>query len=308
MPLDPIVYTFIKNAYRLGYGSLTQKTFPEVRAFLKALFRPFFNSHLSQSLLAIPSSSYSASPLHLGYRLYTPPLFLSQTPLCVWRGSAYIGGNLDLIDARCRLLAHTLKQPIIAIDYPTLPEAPYPIAFEKSLSTVEYLLSHYEELIFWGESSGATLALSSAQQLSKPLKAKIKALILWYPDLHCNGNYPSHTLYGQGYLFDNAFRQWLYHYYAPDHLPQDTRLTPLLGPMCNLPPCLLLSAQYDPMRDELYALEDRLRTAHIPVHSITFLGLTHGFLLYGSYVPAAHEALLQVIAWIQNTLTHPSQS
>ena len=118
------------------------------------------------------------------------------------------------------------------------------------------------------------------------------------------GDYPSRTDNAEGYFLDLATMLWFGgHYLGADPDVDDPRHSPILGALAGQPPALVVTAEYDPLRDEGEAYADALEAAGVPVERVRYDGLVHGFIDMGLMSPAAAAALADVVARTR-TLLH----
>jgi acetyl esterase len=137
-----------------------------------------------------------------------------------------------------------------------------------------------------GDSAGGNLSAVVAQRLP------VDAQFLIYPAVDMAGDYPSRAENGEGYFLDLPTMTYFVGHYLADEVDlSDPRLSPINGVRAGLPPAVVLTAQYDPLRDEGMAYADALEQAGVPVVAKTYPGMIHGFFDMGVWSVAAQAAV-----------------
>jgi acetyl esterase len=144
-----------------------------------------------------------------------------------------------------------------------------------------------------GDSAGGNLAAVTAlahRDLARRIPLTYQALV--YPGTDHAGHHPSEDI-GPGYLYDSEMRDWFRGHYLPNDVDRaDWRISPLRAPSHEgLPPALVVTAEYDPLRDEGDAYAAALMAAGVPVEHVRVDGMTHGFVQYNPIVTRAREVL-----------------
>jgi acetyl esterase len=220
-------------------------------------------------------------------------------------GGGWTLNDLDTHDELCRQLAGASGLLIAALDYRLAPEHKYPAALEDVYCAYRWLIDNAQSLeidvtsglIVVGESSGATLAAGLSLFL-RDSGAPVPGLqALAYPMTDRPGRWPSHAERGHGYTLDRPLIDWFLEHYLPrGYDPADPYLFPLAaGDLSGLPPTLVMTAEFDPLRDEGAAYATRLADAGVPVRHHHVGDQMHGFLLHGRAVKGARQ-LVDVLA------------
>jgi acetyl esterase len=245
-------------------------------------------------------------------RLYKPR-GISTPPLTVfYHGGGFVAGSLDTHDGVCREMAAHTKTAVLSVDYRLAPEYPFPAGIEDAYHALVWASSNgaalevdVTRIAVAGDSAGATIALITAIRARDELGPVIRAQLIFYPctDLRDTA-YASREENAEGYGLTEGARKMLTGLYAPtDQLRHNPRISPLLQKnLAGLPPTLIITCQYDPLRDEGLAMADALYTAGADVCAQTADGMIHGFINYtaASTAAAAHyDAGLQ---WLEGHL------
>jgi len=238
-------------------------------------------------------------PLRLYRALGSAPS--AALPVLVYfHGGGWVIGDLDTHDTLCRQLANAAGCAVIAVDYRMGPEHRFPAAVDDCLAATYWVRAHAAELqvdaahlAVGGDSAGGNLAavVSIAARDNGDLPIAYQLLI--YPATDQHRNAPSHASNGQGYLLTTDTMDYFAgHYLADPAHYGDWRASPLLQPdLAQLPPALVLTAGYDPLRDEGAAYAERLTAAGNRATCVCFEREIHGFILMGKVLDEANTAV-----------------
>ncbi len=223
----------------------------------------------------------------LALRLYRPAQGTLALALFL-HGGGWTLNDLDTHDRLCRLLAARSGVLLAALDYRRAPENRHPAALEDAHLAYRWLLDNADRIgarpgavALVGESSGATTAACLSVLLRDLGAPSPPFQLLAYPIADDFGRWPSCELYANGYTLDAAFARWaLVNYVPPGHDRRDPYLFPLaVEDLAGLPPTLLVTAEFDPLRDEGIAYAQRLAAAGVQVEHRHVEDQMHGFLL-----------------------------
>mgnify|MGYP000234603091 CR=1 FL=1 len=234
-------------------------------------------------------------------RLYRPDGLPALAPTLVYfHGGGWVMGDLDTHDVLCRALAAQGACAVVAVDYRLGPEHRFPAAVDDALAATRWLHAQAASLgldaarmAVGGDSAGGNLAAVVSLALRDAGDACVPRLqLLIYPATDQRALAPSHTSNGQGYLLTAdtiAYFQGLY--LRPTDVA-DWRASPLLhGNFAGLPPALVLTAGYDPLRDEGLQYADALSSAGTPAQYLCFERQIHGFITMGRVLDEANTAV-----------------
>ena len=241
-----------------------------------------------------------AGPVPL--RLYRPAGVAKPSPVLVYyHGGGWVIGDLDTHDVVCRALAVQANCAVVAVDYRMGPEHRFPAAVDDCLAASLWLHQHAGRLgldphrfALGGDSAGGNLAAVMALALrdgASTLQPKLQLLI--YPATDMRLLSPSHTHNGQGYMLTrDSITYFRGHYIADEAEHHDWRASPLLHPnLADLPPALVLTAGFDPLRDEGLQYADALSAAGVPTQYLCFERQIHGFITMGRVLAEADTAI-----------------
>ncbi|MEJ7832122.1 MAG: alpha/beta hydrolase [Nocardioides sp.] len=222
-------------------------------------------------------------------RLYTPQDETSPGPLLVFfHGGGFMYGDLDSHDAPCRFLAERAGVRVLAIDYRLGPEDPFPAAYDDALAAYQWVVSNAESLGadparlgVGGDSAGGNLAAVVAIEAARqgwPLALQL----LVYPAVDMTRETRSLELFADGFYLTARFMELANECYLPPGLdPRDPRVSPLFADFADLPdalaPAYVVTAGFDPLRDEGEAYARKLVEAGVEVELKRFPDQIHGF-------------------------------
>ena len=235
----------------------------------------------------------------LAMRLYRPAAGALPVALFL-HGGGWTLNDLDTHDRLCRRIARRSGWLVVSLNYRRAPEHKHPAALEDAHIAYRWLLDNAgriegdpSRLALVGESSGgATVACLTL--LLRDLGAHLPVLqVLAYPVTDMCDRWPSYEERGTGYTLDGEFARWSLRNYLPDdHDPSDPYLLPLAaGDLSGLPRTLLMTAEFDPLRDEGIAYARRLQAAGVAVEHVHIEDQMHGFLLLDRVVARAGELI-----------------
>ncbi|MFO1222038.1 MAG: alpha/beta hydrolase [Burkholderiaceae bacterium] len=237
----------------------------------------------------------------IGLRLYRPSSAPSPAPVLVYyHGGGWVIGDLDTHDVLCRELAHRAGCAVVAVDYRLGPEHRFPAAVDDCLAATRWVHAQAgalgvdaSRLALGGDSAGGNLAAVSAIALRDGGGPQPLLQVLIYPATDMRALAPSHTANGQGYLLSSDSIAYYRGHYMPDRAQwPDWRASPLLHPdVSKLPPALVITAGYDPLRDEGRQYADKLSQAGVPTQYVCFERQIHGFITMGRVIDEAGTAV-----------------
>jgi acetyl esterase len=239
-------------------------------------------------------------------RIYRPADAGPHPTLMFIHGGGFVIGDLDTYDAQCRVLCARVGAVVASVDYRLAPEHPFPAGVEDALAALEWVAENVAEdgLAIGGDSAGGNLSAVTAQAWRGRSPA-LAAQLLLYPATDMLTERPSMLENAEGYLLTRDDMDWFRNHYlgGDESLPSDPRVSPALAEdLAGLPPALVYTAQYDPLRDDGDAYAEALAKAGVPVIHRRFDGLVHGFFALGPLSVAAQAAVDQVCGDLRELL------
>jgi acetyl esterase len=291
-----------------AYGKLTPS---QARARIRAGAAAAAGPKQSQPTvedLAIPGP---AGPIPA--RFYEPAgMGIEDRPLIVYfHGGGWTIGDLDTCDSVCRFLALNVPATVLSVGYRLAPEHPFPAAVDDALAAFNWAATDNirlgvdpQRIAVAGDSAGGNLAAAVGLLASEgdgPSPA-LQALI--YPVTDAVGGQRSRDEFAKGFLLTKADMDWFEHHYLPPGCDQaDPRVSMLRAEnLSDLAPAYVVTAGFDPLRDEGEAYAARLQEAGVPVVLRRHPGLIHGFANMTEVSHTAREAMLELCGAIQTGL------
>ena len=250
-------------------------------------------------------------------RLYRPLSAESQPVLPVlvyFHGGGWTIGDLDTHDVLCRQLCAAAGVVVVSVDYRLGPEYRFPAAVDDCVAATRWVRQEAaalgndgSRLAVGGDSAGGNLAAVVALSMRDAGDAALVFQLLIYPATDQRAGAPSHSTNGQGYLLTrDSIAYYRGHYIADPAQWADWRVSPLLAAdLTRLPPALVLTAGYDPLRDEGLQYADALSAAGNRVQYICFERQVHGFITMGRVLDEAHTAVALCASVLKQALFSP---
>lgn len=233
----------------------------------------------------------------LPIRVYTPRETAPPRPILVYfHGGCWIFGSLETHDGFCRRIARDAGVIVVAVDYRLAPEAPYPGPLDDAQAAFEWVVAHAGELggdparvSVAGDSAGGNLAAALCIRQKRLGGRQPHAQILIYPALELTRSLPSHGRFASGYLLDEGTMDWAVRTYAPRGGLKADEVSPVFASdLEGLPAAVIVTAGFDPLRDEGRLYAERLEQASVPVRYRCETTLVHGFVSMDLLSSCAH--------------------
>lgn len=252
-------------------------------------------------------------------RLYTPNNGAAAHPGVVYfHGGGWVIGDLETHDIFCRRLASETEAAVLAVDYRLAPEHRFPAANDDATDALRDVLARpldfgmaHGHVGVGGDSAGATLATAAAQSLHLSDATEPAFQLLVCPGSDMTADLPSRSRYASGYFFTLAEMELYASLYVPDDVDRrDARVSPLLAnDLSGLPPTIIATAGFDPLRDDGVAYAEALARAGVAVHLLDEPAMIHGYILLDGLGPGIAAATARVSLALRgciDTLPTPS--
>jgi acetyl esterase len=236
-------------------------------------------------------------------RIYRPDADGPVPTVVFFHGGGFVIGDLDTHDDHARLICHQVEAVVVSVDYRLAPEHPFPAGFEDCFAATRWAAEHIAELggdadriAVAGDSAGGNLSAAVALSATRGGGPKLAAQLLIYPGADFRDDdtrHPSRVENGEGLFLTAEDMRWFQSQYIQDeaHIT-DPRASVLLAPdLSGLPPAVVGTGEYDPLRDEGEAYAKALEAAGVKVVLRRYDGLIHGFFGMGTWSAASAAAV-----------------
>jgi len=280
VPLDPALKTVLDQMAEAGGPTMREAGVDQARQMMQML------SMMDGDVVELVRVEDLTVAHSIPARLYADG-GAGGRPILVWyHGGGFVIGDLETADRTCRKLAKGTGAVVVSVDYRLAPEHPYPAPLDDCWTAVQWTATHAEELggdaariAVGGDSAGGNLAAVCALLARDAGGPALSLQALVYPVCDVDFETASYVANGEGYLLDLDQMQWFVDCYTTGHVdPTDWHVSPLRAPdLGGVAPAVIITAEYDPLRDEGAAYADRLREAGVAVEYRCFEGMIHSF-------------------------------
>jgi len=247
-------------------------------------------------------------------RIYAPRQGVALPLVLFFHGGGFVSGDVNTHDEITRQLAIAADCVVVSVSYSLAPAHPFPAALHDCLAAIDWAVSHAAEigadatrLAVAGDSAGGNLASVTALYLRDNNGAKLSAQLLIYPGTDPAGRREgppqgSMAETGEGFYISQEMMDFYHASYIAGADASSPYISPLRAQsLANLPPALVLTAEYDPLRDQGQAYARRLAEDGVLVELVNYEGAIHGFLSFP--VPMGKEAIEYCGAWLGQQLS-----
>ncbi|RXZ43799.1 alpha/beta hydrolase [Crenobacter cavernae] len=227
-----------------------------------------------------------ARPRNVPVRVYHPAPTEARPVIVYYHGGGHMAGSVEVYDPICRRLAAATRHTVVSVDYRLAPEHAYPAGLADADAVARDVwdaldalsLPYRRELTLAGDSAGGALAASVSARAQFDASLQVDRQVLIYPSLDYTLGQPSVDENGADYFLDKSRVAWYFDHYF-QHGENRRTASPLFGEFSTgLPRTLVVTAGFDPLRDEALAYLDQLAEAGVPAEHLHFDDLIHAFL------------------------------
>jgi acetyl esterase len=302
MPVDPQAQALLEQFAALGGQPLSSMSVAEARRAMEAL----------AAMRAAPAPIQSAVDRRIPgpageipVRIYTPAGPAPRPLLVYFHGGGWVLGGLETHDGVCRELANGAACAVLSVDYRLAPEHKFPAAAEDCYAATQWAAAHAAEfgadarrLAVGGDSAGGNLAAVVPQLARDRGGPPIVFQLLIYPATDAAFDTPSYRDNADGYLLTTGDMRWFWNHYL--NSPAEAA-NPVASPLraarlSDLPPALVITAEFDPLRDEGERYARRLEEAGVPARLTRYDGMIHGFFGMTGMMDKARAAVQEACA------------
>jgi acetyl esterase len=306
LELDLDMQVLVKLAAR-DVRPLPGRTPAEARADLREGVRPFEGPPLAMASVKEMTIAGGAGPLRA--RLFVPheahePLDDAPAPLVVYyHGGGWTTGDLDTHEQPCRLLAKSAGARVLSVEYRLAPEHRFPAAVEDAVAAFRDAVAQAEALgvdpariAVAGDSSGAHLAAVTARLCAADGGPAPAFQLLIYPATDCAHTAQSRLTFAEGFILTKANMDWYEEQFlGAEGDRSDPRVSPLLAEdLSGTAPALVVTAGFDPLRDEGEAYARRLAESGVRTLLRRHSGYVHGFIHALALGTGSREAIAEM--------------
>ena len=287
---------------------------------------PLYTLSLAQARAAdladIRAAAGTGEPVHevtereipgpLTIRIYRPDGGGAQPALVYFFGGGWTLGTVDTADAIARSLANAVPCTVVVPGYRLAPEHRFPAAVQDCHAATRWVAEHGAQIgvdpgriAVGGDSAGGNLAAAVTLLCRDGGGPALAAQVLVYPNTLHGADTPSMRDNSDPLLFNHHSVDWYWtHYLADPADGADPLASPLRAPnLSGLPPALVVTAEYDPLRDEGERYADRLRESGVPVTAHRYDGMVHGFFAMAGILDGGRRALADAADFLRKSLT-----
>ena len=233
-------------------------------------------------------------------RIYSPAGDGPHPALVFFHGGGWVLGDLDTVDGPCRSLTNQAGCVVVSVDYRLAPENKFPACLDDCTAAVRWVSENAgalgidgSRIAIGGDSAGGNLTATVALQNRDAGGPALCHQLLIYPVTDSRRNTPSYTTNGEGYFLSAAAMEWFWDQYLNDASEGEN---PLASPirasdLSRLPPATVITAEFDPLRDEGEAYAEQLASAGVAVESKRWEGTIHGFFGMPDLLQKGKEAI-----------------
>jgi acetyl esterase len=311
MPVDAKLQAILDAGKAAGRPPIEQMTVEEARterADMMARYVPM----AEYAGVRVEAQEIAAGGRTIAIRVYRPAGSEGPLPVVVFfHGGGWVVCTLETHDPCCRMLAAEAKVMVVSVDYRLAPEHKFPAAVEDSLAATEWVLAHVKELggdasrvMVGGDSAGGTLATVVALLLrDKGVKGLTGQVLLYPVTAHYDPPTASYVENAEGYGLTRKGMMWFWNHYLNDKSEaKDFRAAPLMAAsLAGLPRAIVVTAEYDVLRDEAQAYAKRMADAGVDVTHVLVEGMNHGFASSVAelpFLPQAKGVMRKVGEWV----------
>jgi acetyl esterase len=270
----------------------------------------FISNDDKECIYNIENTFISCPDYRIGLRIYRPSDKKNLPCIVFFHGGGWTLNDLDTHDGLCRSLSNNVDAVVVSVDYRRSPEYKFPAPIEDAYIATEWTFANADRLCIdsnkiavGGDSSGGTQAAVVCMLARDRNTFKIKFQWLVYPvtDYYLPGT-QSYQEMSIGYSMNRDFMIWFWNNYLPSEVNLNN---PYLCPLrsnnfINLPPAFIMTANYDPLRDEAELYAEKLKSANVKVKLTRYKDQMHGFLMQRKNIDAANEAFKDAVNELKN--------
>lgn len=308
MPLDPAAQALLEQLAEADMPPVTEMSPPEAREAFAA-FADLAGP--GEEVGAVEDRTIPGPAGEIPVRIYTPISPGPHPVLVYFHGGGWVLGDIEALDPACRALCNATPIVVVSVDYRLAPEHPFPVPLDECVAATEWVAANAASigadptrLAVGGDSAGGNLAAAVCLR-ARDGGPTIRHQVLIYPVTDHDFGTESYAANGDDYLLTREMMVWFWdHYLSAGADGGDPHASPLrASALGGLPSATVLTAEFDPLRDEGEAYAARLSGAGVAVRARRFDGQIHGFWQMGGVMAVAKEAVNEVAADLRDAMS-----
>ncbi len=313
MPLDSETKAFLDQAAASGAPPLETLPVADARKFIRELFAPVTER---EPVKKVEDRTIDTGDGKLPVRIYTPE-GKGPLPILVFlHGGGWVIGDIESYDIVCRGLANGAGCIVVSVDYRLAPEHKFPAGPEDCYAATKWVASNAASIggdpariAVGGDSAGGNLSAVVAQMARDRGGPALAYQLLIYPVTDYRLDTESYRANAEGYLLTKAGMEWFWNLYLGE---PGNGAKPYASPLRaanfeNLPPALVITAEYDPLHDEGAAYASKLKEAGVKVKHSDYKGTIHGFFTLGHILSQGKNVMKEICGELREALTGMSR-
>jgi acetyl esterase len=298
MPLDEQAEAFLRQLDEAGGPPLNEMTPAEARVALAATVEETAGD--PEPVGSITNRTIPGPLGDIPIRVYAPEGAGLFPALVYFHGGGWVAGDLEMVDPLCTKLTRRAGAVVVSVDYRLAPEHKFPAPLTDCYSATQWVSDNAAELnvdprriAVGGDSSGGNLAAAVSVVARNSGTPDLAFQLLFYPVTNLDYETNSYRANGTGYFLTTDMMRWFWdHYLESEDIGRDMRASPLLvEDASGLPPTFVVTAEFDPLRDEGEAYAELLREAGNDVTVKRYDGQIHGFVTRSGIMDKGKQAI-----------------
>ena len=310
MALDPQVKAILDQMAEAGGPKLSDMDVPAARQVFRDMSTAFDSADVPVG--GVEDRQIPGPAGDIPVRIYTP-VAAGGSPLAAlvyYHGGGWVVGDISSHDATCRTLSQTSGCKVISVDYRLAPESKFPAAADDAYAALVWVEKNAMEIgvdpnriAVGGDSAGGNLAAVVSLMARDKSGPHIAFQLLIYPVTQIGIASASRQELATGYFLETETMKWFEDQYVDPADADNPYASPLKADnLAGLPPAYVITAGFDPLKDEGKAYADALRAAGVDVQYVNYEGMIHGFIALTALVENAANAVAETGAALKKAL------
>jgi acetyl esterase len=311
MPVDPQIQGILDALASLDAPDFAEQTPAQVREAYAAFSAAGAGE---PEVASVEDRTIPGPGGDIPVRVYRPSGGGTAGGLVYYHGGGWVIGDLDSHDSLCRRFCAGAGVVVVSVDYRLAPEHPYPAATDDAWAALQWVHANAgalgidpERVAIGGDSAGGNLAALVALRARDEGGPAVALQVLIYPATDLVMEHPSITENGEGYFLTKASMVWFAgHYLGPDGEHGDATgagVSPLrAASLAGVAPARVITAEFDPLRDEGDAYAARLADEGVEVEHDTNAGMIHGFFQMAPLAPSCGPAVDRAVDHVKRAI------